>query len=365
MTYDPSIQRFVEESDERWGKPAEKRQLLYPYGIEPLDKALYGMDLRGDLITVQGEEKMRKTTTVENIAINGQLWFNAKLAGGEGVGVVRPLVAVDMLESGMGPDKYFDTLTANVAARYLIGIGHFPNPNLPCPMCGGKTACKELVLTHKFINYNEKSPAQIEAIAWAKRQMMHFKMHIYGPRPDQGDTRNLEASVTGTRDQKSRWQRLCEQYGKVIFVSDHLQQYDVRGTELEQQREVIPAHSNIVAKYGAVVFEITQVSMGSARDAAQGIGKITAMGGRKAAQESNTILSCNYVSGQGKVAITVEDSRDAGQFSIWQPIEENSGAFYSLPEYSWGKVTRAAKLEFRPGMKASNNGGGNGNYPRR
>src|SRR5690606_35176770 len=113
---------------------------------------------------------------------------------------------------GMGPTKYFDTLTANIASRRLIEQGHNPEPGLPCKACGGGAPCKELVITHKYLNYSTLSEAQYQAVQWAKEQMMKFKMHIYGPRPDQGDTRNLEASVTGTKDQKSRWQRLCETY---------------------------------------------------------------------------------------------------------------------------------------------------------
>ncbi len=352
MAYDPTIQRFVNEAEQRWGNPLQNRELLYPYGIKPLDMALYGLDvINGELIIVQGEEKQRKTTLVENIIINGQLY----------AGKHRPLVVIDMLESGMRPEKYFDTLVANLASRILVEQGHNPNPTLPCEICSRgrreSVKCQELVLSHKFLRYNTRTERQKDAIKAAMDRMNGWKMHIYGPREEEGDTRNLEASITGTKDQKSRWVRLCEEHGSVIFVSDHLQQYSVPGTDYEKMLQVVPAHANVVATRNAVVFSITQVSMTSAREAASGMGKFTAAGGRKAAQEGNTIISTGYVSGQGKMAITVEDSRDAGSFSLWQHLEENSGAFH-------GESMRVNKLEFRPGMATGNGNGGNGNNRR-
>lgn len=341
MTYDPNIQRFIDEAEDRWGAPAENRKNLYPYGVMPLDQALYGIDvLNGELIIVQSEEKMRKTTAVINFVINGQQLAKE----------LRPLVVVDMLESGMRPEKYFDTLVANMASRILIQRGHNPDHTKPCGKCGGGTVCKELVLSHKYLRFNTRTADQQSAIHEAKQAMRKWNIHIYGPRESEGDTRSLEASVTGTKDQKSRWVRLCEQHKQVIFVSDHLQQYQVAGSDYEKMLAVVPAHADVVAKLNAVVFSITQVSLTSAREAAAGMGKYTAAGGRKAAQEGNTIFSTNYKSGDTKMAITIEDSRDAGSFSIWQPVQITSGAFY-------GEPARVSKLEYRPGMQ-DNRGGG-------
>jgi hypothetical protein len=355
MTYDPSIQSFVLNSDTRWGKPVENRQMLLPYGIKPLDQASWGLAITtGELNIVQGEEKQRKTTTVENVVVNIQM-FQMKRS-------IQRLVVVDMLESGMGPEKYYDTLTANLASRYLIRQGHIPNPAIPCQKCGGKGACKELVISSKFLNFGERSQLQQDAIDWAREQQMFWNLHIYGPKLEEGDTRNLQDSVIGTPEKPSRWVTLIKEAGAKIFVADHLQQYNVSGSAYEKMDAVVMAHSNIVAQHGVVDFLITQLSLTSIREAASGQGKYTAAGGRKASAEGNNIYSTNYVSGSGKVAITVEDSRDFGQFSVWQPIEENSGAFYDneedgdykhLSQYSWAAVTRVNKMEFRPGMNGS------------
>lgn len=354
--YNPTVQYYVATAEQFWGLPEENKKNLLPYCIQPIDLALYGMDItNGEFITVQGEEKNRKTTLTNNLVVNAQEWLSDRGHSATD----RPLHVIDSLESGNKPRKIFNTLVSMLASRYLIEQGHEPNHTLPCKLCsvhGVSSPCRELVLHHKYLLFNKRTPPQQQAIKWALGRMNSWNLHIYGPNPLEGDTRNLEASVRGA---ESRWRKLIKQYGKVVFVADHLQQYIVPGARDDYSKiiEVVPAQSDVVAQHGAVVISLSQVSLTSAREAASGQGKFTAAGGRKAAQESNTIFSCSYQSGSGKMAITLEDARDSGTFSVWQMLEETSGCFY-------GEAKRVNKLEFRPGMAQQNNGGSNGSQRR-
>jgi hypothetical protein len=132
--------------------------------------------------------------------------------------------------------------------------------------------------------------------------MNNWNLHIYGPSPKEGDARNLDASVRGV---DSRWRRLVKEHEKVIFVSDHAQQYIVPGAKDDYSKliEVVPAQSDIVAQHGAVVISLSQVSLTSAREAASGTGKFTAAGGRSWLR-SPTRSSRARKSRAGKMAIT-------------------------------------------------------------
>ena len=52
MAYDPTIQRFVNEAEQRWGNPLQNRELLYPYGIKlPINLGFNGiMEATGNAI---------------------------------------------------------------------------------------------------------------------------------------------------------------------------------------------------------------------------------------------------------------------------------------------------------------------------
>lgn len=74
---------------------------------------------------------------------------------------------------------------------------------------------------------------------------------------------------------------------------------------------------------------LSQVSLTSVREVkASGGGKLIAAGGSKAAQEANTVFSTSYKPGSGSMKIKIEESRDAGSFSVYQTLEDVSGAYY-------------------------------------
>ena len=312
--YNPSIQALIEATKEDWGNPLEQRKLLVPYGIPPFDLALYGIDvINGELNIVMAPEKKRKTTYMINVISNIMMGDKPK---------EKPFIVVDTLESGMPPNRYRDSLISNVATRYLLDRGHKHNSR--CPVCG-TTPCKELGFSPEFLRFNSRTNTQQQAIDYALAEMSTWSLYLYGANPQQGATRNLQGSV-------SRWEELIEKLGMKILIVDHLQLYSFGGfnnlTDYEKQLRIVSACGEVVAKHNIVIFLISQVSLGSQKEAKAGTGKWNTMGGTKAHQEANTIFYTNYENGSGEMEIGIQDSRKSNTFSVTTAIEDVSGTWY-------------------------------------
>lgn len=313
-----SIQRLLEDAEKDWGSPEENRKLLLPYGIGPLDKALYGIDrINGEIIEILGPEKNRKTTLFVNVITN--YMTNPKV-------VDKPFTVVDSLESGSPQPKVRDTFLSNLATRYLLKKGH--RHLTFCDACG-EAKCKQFGITPDFLRFSTRTKEQKEAIDWAWEEMYSsWPLHIFDANPRRGNTRNLNKAV-------SRWRELIEVYGAKVIVSDHLQQYSFGEmvSDYEKQIRTVSATADVVAEEGVVLFLLSQVSITSLRDLRAGVGKLSASGGNKAAAEANVVFSVQYDPGSGEMIIRIEDSRKAGRFGVIQPLEDQSGAFYGEASY--------------------------------
>ncbi len=338
-TYNPelqTIQHLISECEADWGDPIANRAVLLPTGLAPLDKAVYGLDVvNGEVVLVQGPEKQRKSTLVANIIVNYMMSPRP---------VEKPLTVIDTLESGMPPKRYRDFLISMVATQMLFDLGHVHGAY--CPVCNAPQ-CKEMGISPDFLRYNSRTATQAEMIQEAMNIISRWRLHIYGASDAEGHSRNLVASVIGTKDLSSRWKHLIDDYDAKVFVTDHLQQYSFDGgflTDYEKQIRTIAAVSDIVAARQIVCLLISQISLTSQREAASGTGKYTASGGRKAAAESTSIISVNYEGGSSECCITLEDSRKSAPFSMYTSLEPASGRFY-------GEVSLGRKAALRPGME--------------
>lgn len=316
--YDPSIFGLISQCLDDWGDQEVNRQNLVPYGIKPIDQALYGLDTyNGELDLILGPEKQRKTTLALNILANYMTADKPK---------DKPFTVVDALESGMNPKRYRDSLISIMATRYLLQNGHRTHQN--CPACYGPT-CKHMGISPEFLRYNSRTETQERAIEYAMDTIASWPLYIYGANPIQGNTRNLKQAV-GT-DQQARWQWLIQEMGAKIFIVDHVQQYafsDGFVSDYEKQIRAVSAIGSVVAQWQIVVLLLSQVSLTSLREARTGDGNLNAAGGKKAQEEANVVISTSYASGTGKMKIAIEESRKSPTFAVWQPLEDTSGTFY-------------------------------------
>jgi hypothetical protein len=318
MTYDPRLHSLLAECESDWGDPLKNRKNLIPYGIGPLDKALYGIDPEGELVVVQGEQKNRKTTFVANVIMNICSWDKAD---------DKPTINIDTLESGMRPKKYRDMLISMAASRFLVQQGH--RVHQACPACD-TAECRELIISPKFLKYNTRTALQRQAIEYALDVMQWWPVLIHGASVVQGNTRSLQEAALGYKKDKARWLSLVEDFGVRIIVVDHIQQYaftDGTTTDYEKQIRAVAAISDFSSQHGVAFIALSQVSLTSLRESRDNGAKLTAAGGAKAAQEANTVLSTSYKDGSGVMKIKIEESRDAGSFSIWQNMDDTSGCF--------------------------------------
>lgn len=313
--YNPQLSALLDEVYDDWGDPETNRKNLVPFGIKPIDNAVYGIDVvNGGVYVIMGRQKGRKTTLALNIIVNINMYD--RLAA-------KPTINIDTLESGMHPKRYRDALISIVATKHLLKQGHKVRS---CPACG-TLKCRQIGITPEFLRYKTRTKEQLAAIEYAIDTMRSWPVLIHGANPYQGDTRNLKAAV---RDKASRWVRLIEEHGVKINIIDHVQQYywTDEPSDYEKQLRGIAAISDIAAQYQQVEIVLSQVSLSSLKSAQSGAGKINAAGGTKAQQEAQLSLSSDYVPGSGEVKVTIEESRVSNTFSVWQPIEDESGAFY-------------------------------------
>lgn len=320
--YDPSMRALVAKADDDWGDPELNRNNLVKWGIAPLDRALWGVDIiSGEMNLILGAQKERKTTVILNILKNIMKQTPEK---------VHLFGSVDSLESGMPPERFRDTLISMVASDILIEDGHIPVNHGRCPICNGE--CYQLRLSPDSLRYMKRTKDQQDAIQKAKEITAEWRLNLYGASNRQGTTRNLELS-------DERW-RYLHDLGYNLFFIDHVQQYRLRdndnASDYEKQIEAISKIGSFVAETKSVVFLLSQVSLWSQRDNALGL---TASGGKKGHQEANSVISTKYTDNSGFVTITLEESRKSGGFYMYQKIDDESGTFYGktyLPQ-EWEK----------------------------
>lgn len=325
--YDPNIQSLVDNSEDQWGDPEVNRGNLVPYGIPQFDIALYGMDITyGELDLIIGPEKQRKTTMALNIIAN---YMSSEFPK------EKPLTVIDTLESGMKPEKYKDSLLSIVATRWLMKRGHTPAGN--CRACGAEK-CREIGISPDFLRYNSRTTNQKLAIDYALETVRTWPIMIYGANLKQGDTRNLQKAM---QTPESRWPVIIQETGAKIFVTDHVQQYQLLGmgnaSDYEKQIQAVAAVGDVVSQWNIVCLMLSQISLTSIRDARNQSGKLLASGGSKAHQEANVIFSVAYKSGEGVLKMAIEEARNASSFAVWQTIEDVSGSFYGSATTSYGK----------------------------
>lgn len=344
--YQPSLKKLLDKKEDDWGDPLENQMSMVLYGIPELDKALYGINVNtGELILIRGQQKRRKTTLFLNILANIYL---------APIPDEKPTTVIDVLESGMTPERYRDSLLSIVSTKILMKQGHIPGGI--CPVCG--KFCKELKITPDYLRYQPRTKVQLEAVEEADSIMSNWPIFIFGAHEEEGNTRSLDEALFGRKisseawhvryglkyglgtekelKEISRWEFLRQHTGAKIFGVDHIQQYDIDGRELDdykKQQVVVGIESNFVAQKKIVLFAISQVSLTSVRDARQGSGRAMEAGGTKASSEANVILSPQYsFDDRGVMYIVLEESRRAPTFSVKVGIEAASGAFYGTPE---------------------------------
>jgi len=321
MSYDPTIAGLIDRTDEDWGDPAENVAKRIDFGIPPIDKALFGMDcINGELLGIQANEKERKSTVLANILYN--------VASQKRFGV-----CIDTLESGMNPLAYRDVLISMVTTRTMIAsvygddramwpVVHdiFAHPVLQDQLCVSKD----------FLWYSSRSARQQAAIEQAKKQLRGMPIVIFGPHPEEGDTKNLQASM-------QRWHLLYhgehpKAKGKCVrvFGSDHLQEYAIRGDDYIRMEAVVPAFADFVTSHpGTVVIAVSQVSVTSTRLAKQGLGQKKAKGGAKLGAEVVTIFETEYDQKATPYTVTIglSATRKRPFPTVTQEIDPSSGAF--------------------------------------
>jgi hypothetical protein len=111
---------------------------------------------------------------------------------------------------------------------------------------------------------------------------------------------------------------------RVMFV-DHAQAFSLSGLKPhEKLDEVVSAMADIVTSYQVACILISQVSLTSIREARQGIGSITAFGGKKLNEEATVVFSVQYPQ-RGVMHVSIEMTRRGETCEVDVKINPQSG----------------------------------------
>lgn len=308
--YNPLISSHLDDLEESWGNPEENIKNIVTFGIRPFDALLYGIDLGGELIVIQGEEKNRKTTATLNIVKNV---INKK---------PKLNVVVDTLESSMNYMRYRDSLIAMLMTEYLIK--NTAHSHKLCRICRG--SCKIIGhLSPEAFRYKRDRFPQVEfnqALAYAKERLSPTRLRIYDGRIERGNARNLGTSL-------KRWTKLRKEGELDLLVLDHLQQYkilDIGHQEAYSKLEVVIGEvGNFIAQYGVPVILLSQVSLTSRRTA-KSAKDYMSTGGAKADQEAKIVFNTKKIA-TGRLEMSLKVSRSSGTGKVEIELEPSSGLF--------------------------------------
>lgn len=313
------ISELIKAAPSDWGDPEENRANLLPYGLPPLDEALYGINIvDGELIAIQGQEKNRKTTLLANIVLSVMLSGTLSRLG--------VMMVLDTLESGETIERYRDRLIGMLATYSLLAQQH--GNNREAWVVSYVLENEHLGMSPEYLRYVNRSAAQQRAIEHAMGIMADWPLLIFGGsryKDRATSTRNLEKSM-------ERWGRLAEE-GAVIFATDHIQQYNLPGRQDYQKQEiVVPALSNHQMETSTAVIALSQISLGSIKDYNSGVFDVMyAKGGGRLAAEATVVIQTVYDKPNNQVLIDVPRSRKANA-RVLQHVEPTSGLFIGKSE---------------------------------
>jgi hypothetical protein len=335
MDYDPRISALLRQTEQDWGNPFENRENIITYQTAPqFDAALYGVDLiDGELITIQAPKKQRKSTLLANWILH----FIIQLRE-------RDLwVCIDTLESGMTPKAYRDVIIAMLATRMMIGHVLDTNKRNEWPevesIMNHQMLENELRISRKFLRFGERTEFQKTHIDNAITYLATTNLSIFGGTKDSGETRSLESTM-------DRWDKLYkgeheEHEGRhIIFTADNVQQYrEYAGNSYSGLELITNRFSEFVVSHpGAVVFAVSQVSLGSQRRANDTGEEMDARGGARLAEESTTVFQPFYDKDKDPYHMIIQTpySRYEPPPTIIVDVEPNSGTFLrpGKPYYS-------------------------------
>lgn len=335
--YNPSVGAI----DDHLVDPPDRMKVMEDalfYGIKHIDEANpAGLNLSGQMISIVGAQKNRKTTIALNLVRN---WCMSagKLHGGT--------ILWESLESGQTPRRIKQFLVcmqaAAIMARELWG-SYYDAPKLKqgayeyTDMAAVRDARDPSYsqvgpgnLFHLGVDFalsKERTPLQHKAIIEAVDVVNSWPLYITGAPSRQGRTKALDSPSNGKAlhecDPYRRWLRFVEQANVKIIVVDHTNAYNGVGDYDRQQKGIVHA-SAAVSELEVVMLSICQPSLGSVRSGE----RMMSRGGSRYEEEAHLVIHTHYTNDAWRVKLKCGDARGAPFPTVWVPIEKSSGLLF-------------------------------------
>lgn len=348
----PLIGEIIDTIDEVCGDPEKNIGRVVPYGIGPVDQRMVGNNIDGgELIVIQGIPGSRKTTLAANLVANACI--SRRLPADY-------TICIDTLESGMTVERYTLVIISIIATKYMVYwtwvdqgnpdlLSMFAKglPDVPTEQLIGTVATErngemvsECCIRPEFFQYYKASRLQHTAIAAAKKLISGWPLIISGfsehPDPVIRDKRTV--NTTDLNASYARWNFLYEKMGMRWLVLDHVQQYQMEGSDFDVQKSVKLKTADWIRHSRGIVYAISQIGVGSQRDAFMNKGNKTyALGGQVLESESTVTWEVKYdetLPYYIRLRHPIK-SRKGLHPDVAIPIEPNSGAFIGKAiEYS-------------------------------
>lgn len=324
--YDPRISALVAQAADDWGEPKQARGEIIQYGLNYVDQALWGIQFStGELLGIKGAKKNRKTTLMANIVLNVAMQLEKK---------GNPFwIAIDTLESGLGPSAYRDMLWAILATWELVA-DVFGRNREEWPRGSALRAHpilgQEMRISKRWLRFADRSERQHKAILKAATTLSSLPLMIFGPSSRHGEASDIRKTIR-------RWDLLYNGaypaalgYLVRMFCTDNIQEYAEEGSDYKVMKIIVGALAGFISSHeGSVGFAVSQIGTGSVKDERQGLGQAHARGGWRFAEECNIVFRTKYDQEKSPyyVTIQIDDSRDANIPRLIQEIDNVSGAF--------------------------------------
>lgn len=306
------------------------------YNIKHIDRANpAGINKDGQMISIVGAKKNRKTTLAMNLVRNW-CYQEHRLDGKK--------ILWDTLESGQTPKSVKQQLIC-MEATYLMAVEIWGSIyNIPKLKQGmdeytNMSAVRDardpanpdsnrplFVLSRQFSLSATRSPLQHKCLVAAKHRVDKWPLLFCGAPSTQGGTRMLQYPEGGVLENfypYRRWKWMVETMDVGFIVADHVNAY--RGVnDYDRQQKGIVHASSAVSDLGVIFVAICQPS----RSSTQNGSGLKSRGGDRWEEESNTVKHVEYRQNDDKIKIICADAREAPFPDIYTPIDKHSGLMF-------------------------------------
>jgi len=250
---------------EAWGE----QSYIAPFGHSWLD-AGYGGYMPGQIVTIAGAFKQRKTTVALNFAL-------ALAVSGVSVGVISREMLQGQLQA---------KIEAMLAVSRLLEIGRYNATHQVKNGAVPVNAISDSVVQRFWGSYDRLAPDAHQAIGYAQERYQKLGWRIY-------DAQDRNGGVITVKDLERTVLADIAQYGGRVFFADYAQLFKTDGeSDYEAMQRLYPKLLTLATQNGICIVMLAQMNKAGADGYTTYSGNIS--GGIDASKTSHNVITTLY-----------------------------------------------------------------------